>query len=207
MQYEVLLVSEQKIKSFTSMNWNVDPNLLKPHILEFQDLYLQGWLGSTFYDSLRNQVLTNTINTANRTLLDNYIGQIVTNGGLYKALPFIWSQIYNKSIMTNTSESATALSSQDMKFIRQELKNTYESYAQKMVTFLTQRPGDYPDYIAPLITDGDGVLPLRGRVFENSFVTPKRPYKWNQNGYGDSWNIEYDCPECYEKNGPGGYTT
>jgi hypothetical protein len=109
--------------------------------------------------------------------------------------------------MISTSETANAVANNDMKYLRQELLNTAESYMQKGITFLTQRPGDYPAYIAPNIQDCDGVLPLRGRIFQNSFVTPKRPYKWNQNAWGDSWNIEYDCDTCYEKNGPGGYTT
>ena len=208
MQYEILLISEQKLKSFTSINFNVDPNDLKPYVLQAQDLWLQSYLGSTFYDQLRDQVRTNTLNTANRDFLDNYVGQALCNYSLWKALPFLWSKIINKGLMISTSETATAVSTNDMKFLRQELLNTAESYMQKGIVFLTQRPGDYPAYIAPRIQDGDGVLPLRGRIFTNSFVTPKRPYKFNQNaGWGDSWNIENDCPDCYERNAPGGYTT
>lgn len=203
MQYEVLLISEMKLKSFTSINFNVDPNDLKPYVLQAQDLWLQSYLGSTFYDQLRDQVRTNTVNTANRDFLDNYVGQALCNYALWKALPFLWSKIINKGLMISTSETANAVATADMKFLRQEILQTAESYMQKGITFLTQRPGDYPKYIAPLITDGDGVIPLRGRIFTNQMVLPKRPYKWNQNAWGDSWNIEYDCDTCYERNGPG----
>lgn len=203
MQYEVLFISEQKLKSFTSVNWNVDPNDLKPYVLQAQDLWLQSYLGSTFYDQLRDQIRTQTLNTANRKFLDDYVGQALCNYALWKALPFLWSKIINKGLMISTSETANAVSTSDMKYLRAELLNTAESYMQKGITFLTQRPGDYSAYTAPLITDGDGVLPLRGRIFTNQMVLPKRPYKWNQSAWGDSWNIEYDCDSCYEANGPG----
>lgn len=204
MQYEILFISEQKLKTFTSANWNIDPYDLKPYVMQAQDLWLQSYLGSTFYDQLKEQIRTQTLNTANRKFLDDYVGPALCNYSLWKALPFLWSKIVNKGLMVSSSETANAVGISEMKVLRQELLNTAESYMQKGITFLTQRPGDYPAYIAPKITDGDGVLPLRGRIFTNQFVTPKRKYKPS---YGESWNWENDCPECYEKNAPGGYTT
>ena len=67
-----LFVSEQALKSFTSINQNVSPADLTPFILQAQDIELQYYLGSTFYFSIQDQVLTNTVSVANQFLLDQY---------------------------------------------------------------------------------------------------------------------------------------
>lgn len=201
MQYVILLVSEQKLKSFTSVNFSVDPNDLKPYIMEAQDLWLQNYLGSTFYEEIKTQIRTDTVNSANRDLLDDFIGPCLCNYALWKALPFLRTKIFNKSVMNATSESGVTVAIDELKFLRQEVMNTAEAYVQQMLTYLRNHPSYFPSYIAQSTLDGGGILPERGRVFQNSFVIPKRTYKL-RNAYRDSWQIENDCPDCYEKNGP-----
>ena len=101
-----LLVSEEKLKAFTSINQNVSPADLIPYILQSQDIVLQNYIGATYYMQLKNQVVSNTVSTDNQFLLDNYIGNAMCNWGLFYALPFLKYKIFNKSVVSPTSENS-----------------------------------------------------------------------------------------------------
>jgi hypothetical protein len=88
---EVLFVSEEKLKSFTSINNNVSPLDLIPYVLSSQDIYLQNYIGATYYMQLKEQVRTNTVSVDNKFLLDNYIGSALCNWAL--AMPYLGSSI------------------------------------------------------------------------------------------------------------------
>lgn len=191
-QIEVLLVSEAKIKAFTSVNFNLDPSILKPYILQAQDLWVQNYIGSSFYDELRSQVQLNTLTADNRLFLETYLSQPLMNYALWKAFPFIQNQIFNKGIMRPTSATNETIAIEDMKFLRQEIMNTAMSYIQKAINFLRERPTLYPKYQNPQLTDGDGILPERGKISTNQITIPRY--------YGGSWNRENGCDSCYERN-------
>lgn len=52
----VLFISEEKLKSYTSIHQSVSPTDLTPYVLQAQDIYLQNYLGATFYQQLQDQV-------------------------------------------------------------------------------------------------------------------------------------------------------
>jgi hypothetical protein len=76
---EILFVSEEKLKAFTTINENVSPQLLIPYVLNAQNTYLVNLIGSTFQKDLALQVRTNTVTADNAYLLDEYIGPVVLN--------------------------------------------------------------------------------------------------------------------------------
>ena len=49
----VLLVSEQRMKQWTSLDNNIRIDVLTPPILQAQDLYIQDTLGTPFYNRLK----------------------------------------------------------------------------------------------------------------------------------------------------------
>jgi hypothetical protein len=85
----VLFVSETKLKSYTSIHQSVSPDDLQPFILQAQDIYLQNYLGATFYQELQTQITNNTLTIPNKKVLDDFIGAMLCNYALYHALPFL----------------------------------------------------------------------------------------------------------------------
>jgi len=195
---EVLLVSEAKLKSYSMLNMNIDPQLLKPFILISQDLWLQPYLGSSYYEELKTQVSTQTLTATNLDFINSHISQALINYAVWKALPFLHTQIYNKGLMRPTSETGVAVDINDMKYLRQEILNTSESYAQKMINYLRERPSLFPTYFNSQVNIGDGILPEKGKISTNQFVIPKKYKVIN----GDQWNNEYGCDGCWERNAP-----
>lgn len=204
-QQIALFVSEQKLKSFTSVNENVSPRDLVPFILQSQDIELQNYLGSTFYMQLKSQVLNNTLTAANQFLIDNYIAAALCNWGLMRALPFLRTKIYNKSVMTPTSDSSQSTNLEEIKFLQEQLRSTAETYTKRMMERLILHPSDYPAYTAPSSLDGQ--LPDKTDPYFGSLVTTGRPYaygkklraRWNNGGYGGYYGCAgcYDLPDAY----------
>jgi hypothetical protein len=175
---EVLFISEEKLKSFTSINNNVSPLDLIPFVLQSQDLYLQNYIGATFYFQLKEQVRTSTVSAANQFILDNYIGGALCNWALQIALPFLRYRIFNKGVLAPTSENSDSVSLEEIKFLQEQCRDTAQFYMKRCVEWMVLHPGAYPKYITPNVLDG--ILPERGTPYYDNLVTPKRPYAWKK---------------------------
>ena len=187
---QILLVSEEKLKAFTTINENVSPQLLIPYILNSQETYLVNLIGGSFLKELYLQVRTNTVTAANQFILDEFIGQVVLQYGLMMALPFLKYKILNKSILSPKSESADSIDLDELKYLVMQVKNTAEQYAMLLQKYLFWHSADYPLWNNALAMDG--VIPDRGNVFTSPLVTSHFPYAAkkrlaqtaNRGGYG-----------------------
>ena len=187
---EILLVSEEKLKAFTTVNENVSPQLLIPYILNSQNTYLVNLIGSSFLKELYLQVRTNTVTQANRFILDEYIGQVVLQYGLMMALPFLKYKILNKSILSPKSETSDSIDLDELKYLVAQVKNTAEQYAMLLQRYLFWHSNEYLLWNNALAMDG--VIPDKGNVYTAPLVTSHYPYAWkkrlaqtaNRGGYG-----------------------
>jgi hypothetical protein len=151
---------------------------------------------------LKAEVLAGTLSANNQFLMDNYIQSAICNFGLMQALPFLKYKIYNKSILSPSSENADSIDLEELKFLQTQLRNTGETYMKRMIEWMVLHPGNYPKYITPNVLDGQ--LPDRGNPYYNTLVTPHQPYAFKrrmQPGRRDLGNIGYynngmDCIEC-----------
>jgi hypothetical protein len=58
----VLLVSEQRMKQWTSLDNNIRIDVLTPSILQAQDIYIQDTLGTPFYKRLKEGIVAMILN-------------------------------------------------------------------------------------------------------------------------------------------------
>ena len=176
--YNVLMISEEKLKSYTSIHESVSPDELVPYILQSQDLYLQNYLGATYYQQLQAQITAGTVTTANRFLLDNYIGNLLCNYAMYHALPFLKYKVFNKSILSPSSETAENIQLDELKFLQNEVRSVAENYTKLMQIFLQNNPNDYPAYTSPQPLDG--LTPDRKTPFFGGLQTNSRWFNWKK---------------------------
>ena len=89
----VLFISEAKLKDSTAINLNVDVELLLPYVRQAQKLYVETKLGTDLNQKLKDLITAGTIgnvgNAAYKTLLDDYIGDMLPNWAFYHAIPFL----------------------------------------------------------------------------------------------------------------------
>ena len=203
--YNVLFVSEEKLKSYTSIHESVSPADLTPYVLQAQDIYMLNYLGQTFYNQLVTQITNGTISTPNRWLLDNYIGSILCNYAMYHALPFLKYKIFNKSILSPNSENSSAIALDELKFLQTQVREVAESYVDQMQTYLSNNLGQYPAYASSRSIDGqapDKKTPYFGGLQTNSQFFNWRKYRNYPYGTGtrpSGWgaNSNNDGSTCY----------
>jgi hypothetical protein len=146
----VLLISEQKLKDSTAINLNVDVNILLPYVLQAQTLYIEPKLGTQLYEHIKGLIQAGTIgdagNVAYKTLLDDYISFVLVNYSFYHAIPYLRFKVENGNIYSKTSETGTALSTEESQSLREEISNTAQYYTERLIEYIRNNTSDYPEY-------------------------------------------------------------
>ena len=146
----VLFISEAKLKSSTAINLNCSIDLLLPYVRQAQKLYVETKLGTDLTQKLKDLITAGTIgnvgNEAYKTLVDDYIGDMLPNWAFYHAIPFLRFKIENGNIYSKTSETGTALSTEEAQHLREEVRNTSEYYTERMIEYVTNNLSSFPEY-------------------------------------------------------------
>jgi len=142
----VLFISESKLKDSTAINLNVDVNLLLPYVRQAQKLYVEPKLGTDLYEALKVKITDGTLAGVYKTLVDDYIGDMLPNWAFYHAIPFLRFKIENGNIYSKTSETGSPLNTEEAQHLREEVRNTAEYYTERMIEYITNNTGSFPEY-------------------------------------------------------------
>ena len=167
----VLFISEDKLKDSTAINMNVDVNLLLPYVRQAQKVYVETKLGTDLTQKLKNLIIAGTIgdvaNAAYKTLLDDYIGDMMPNWGLYLLVPFLRFKVENGNIYSKVSETGTALSTEEAQHFREEIRNTAEYYTERMISYICNNTASFPEYST---NSGSDVSPSKDAYFNGLHI-------------------------------------
>ena len=162
----VLFISEDKLKDSTAINLNVDVNLLLPYVRQAQKLYVETKLGTDLNQKLKDLIVAGTLgdvaNAAYKTLIDDYIGDMLPNWAFYHAIPFLRFKIENGNIYSKTSETGTALSTEEAQHLREEIRNTAEYYTERLISYLCNNNSLFPEFST---NTGSDVEPNRNAYY------------------------------------------
>ena len=142
----VLFISEEKLKDSTAINLNVDVNLLLPYVLQSQRIYVKTKIGSDLYAKLEAEIIAGTLAGAYKTLVDDYIAEMLPSWAFYHAIPFLRFKIENGNIYSKTSETGTALSTEEAQHLREEVRNYAEYMTERMIDYICNNTGSFPEY-------------------------------------------------------------
>jgi hypothetical protein len=175
----VLFISEQKLKDSTAINLNVDVDLLLPFVKEAQKLYVETILGTELTQKLKDLITAGTIgnvaNAAYKTLLDDYIGDMLPGYSLYHALPYLRFKVENGNIYSKTSETGAALSTEEAQHFREEVLNTASYYRERAIDYITNNISSFPEYST---NSGADVSPTKDNYYAG--MNLERPQQGNK---------------------------
>lgn len=173
MVYNVLLISEQKLKDNTAINENVDSSELRFCIQQAQNIQIQESLGTNLYEKILEIVDDGTINSpanANyKGLLDNYIQPTLISFAYYLALDNFFVKFINIGLVQNRSEQGQPIDIKTLQFLKQNAKNQAEFNDNLLRRHLIFRSGLYPEYNNGNLNDGQ--LPPETDSAFNSSMT------------------------------------
>ena len=146
----VLFISEAKLKDSTAINLNVDPEILLPYVLQAQRIYIEPKLGTTLYEKLESLITAGTIgdggNKAYKTLVDEFIGDCLPSWAFHMCIPYLRFKTENGNIYSKTSETGTALSTEEAQHLREEVRNNAEYFTERMIKYITNNISSFPEY-------------------------------------------------------------
>lgn len=146
---KIKFIDTTYLKNNTSIQGNVDDNILKNHIFDMQELYIKPILGTALYEKLKADVLAKTVSGIYKTILDVHIQRILANWTLYSTLPDIKVKITNKSTSVRTSEFSDPADSTDSNILRASARDLAEYYSNQLRKFLLTNKTDIPEFQNP----------------------------------------------------------
>ena len=177
MATQTLYISENRLKESTTINQNVDTELLIPNIKIAQDKYILTKLGSDLDNKLQELIQNGELGDAGnenyQKLVNTYIQPALIQWTFYESIVFLGFKFQNKDIMRKNSETGTPASLDDIKFLRQEVRNTAEWYTERLVDYLCHNNNLFPEYTS---NTNEDVRPSRKNYFNgmNTDMMPKK---------------------------------
>jgi len=171
----VLFISEETIKNSTTINGNVDVEMLLPYIKVAQDIHVQQVLGTDLYDKLQVDIAGTggaSLTGNYKILVDTYIQPLLIHYSLYECLPFLSYKIMNKDIVRKISETSSSASLEDIKYIRNIVLNTAQFYTQRLIDYICNNSANFPEYNTN--SNGD-MSPSKEGYFNGMNLTPYNP--------------------------------
>lgn len=200
----VLLISETKLKAYSTLNQNIDMSLLVSTIYMGQELGLQTLIGTRGYDYYMDlvksvQLSGGTMSQADRIMLDDYIAPYLIHRAYYEAMPEVFARRMNKSITLGNTEQGTSIDIKGMSYLREIEQGRYEFYAQRLLDRVQAFPSDYPWYYNYTQQDGmpsSSQTYFAGIHFAPGMRRPPRRNDWYRN-LPYYQGPEYDaCVDC-----------
>lgn len=191
----VKFISVNYLKEYSPLAKNIDDDLLVPFIYRSQDINLQTILGSDFFERLKEGVINNNLNQDEEDLIRNYIQNMVAEWTIYYCLPTLNFKMTNKSVTQDRSEFGDPSGLDDIKYLRQNVRDMSEFYSKRLVKFLVDYGNElFPEYRQ---TNSKENLNRNSKSYFNGIYIPKRG---PQGFVRRSWNEPYEgddyCDYC-----------
>ena len=189
----VLLVSEQRMKQWTSLDNNIRIDVLTPSILQAQDIYIQDTLGTPFYNRLKTGVKDNDLNADEQAFLTDYVGPCLMQYALYLIMPHLKYKFVEKGILSGSSEETDSTTLDELKYLRETALDTAQFYDERMKEYLKDYPNMFPIYRT---LNTIGMAPNKQNTYFSGIETniPKRRNGWMYEDCGT--DCDPDCSTC-----------
>jgi hypothetical protein len=195
MIYNVLMISEQRLKDYTAINENVDSSELRFSIQMAQNIFVQESLGTNLYNHMLNLISGNTIsqpaNIHYKNLLDDFIAPMLTQFSYYLALDNFFVKFVNVGLQSFNSEQSNPIGIKEFQYLKNNAKNQAEFLDNLLRRHLVFNNQNFPQYT--LTTNNGQLIPEFAGAFKSPITLPAFGRAGSRYGvFG--YNGVYGCP-------------
>lgn len=149
MYKDVLLISEDYIKSESMVDNNISGKYLLSAIKTSQDIELQSILGTSLLESIQKKVFDNTIdlneNKLYKDLLDNKIQPFLVYQVLSEITMFTAYKVSNFGVMQSSDEKDYAVDNKQINLVRTFYLNKANVYKERLQNWLIYNRTEFPE--------------------------------------------------------------
>ena len=143
---ESILISAEQLKTLTSISNTLDVDLLQPHLLISQQLYVQPVLGDALYNDIVNRYDNNTITGDTLVLYDEYIVPAIAYSAWFSAAPFLAYKTNRSGIQTQGSPDNVAVNPEELSLYIARVEHLMNFYNSRMQKYLDDNYTKFPLY-------------------------------------------------------------
>lgn len=167
--FSALFIDDQYLKDYTPMGQNIDPLAIYPFVEDAQDIYIQDLLGTPLYMDLTYKLYAGTTYTTDERTLVDLCSKCLSYYTVYMALPHLAIKIRNVGVSRPTSENTLPSTMEELKYIREEMKNMAEFWSERVVIYLTNYSTLYPLY--KTLTSHPDIVPSGGQYDSDIYLS------------------------------------
>lgn len=146
---DVLLLSEDYLKTNSALNENYFGHWLRPAIKDAQNIGLQQIIGQCLYEKIIDLVRTGEItdeeNAAYKDLLDNYIRDYLIYETLKETVPIANVKIANLGTKLTEDERIVNLTQGEADLLQKSFKDKADFYTKRMQDFILNNLNAFPE--------------------------------------------------------------
>jgi hypothetical protein len=189
----VQFISTEYLRAAVPIEQNVDDDKLIPFIVQAQDTYVQQNIGESGYDALKTGIVNNTLTQDETNLMRDFIQPLTAQYAFYLALPFIAYKSTNKSVSKESSEYSTPIDLEEMRFLRNNVKDVAEFYSRRLVKYLLDYPSMFSWYANPNAKDN---LFKTTQAYFSGVYTPYPSTTLGYRVWTEPYGTTYPCGDC-----------
>jgi acyl-CoA synthetase (NDP forming) len=182
MTAETLLINENHIRKYTSVNDAVDVNLMRTAIYLAQDKYLENYLGTELVKRLKLEVNNLIADPAYivpaeyLTLLEDYVAKALVWWAMVELYPDLAYKHDNGNIVRKLSEDTETISQGQLGQLMERARSNAKHYTQILIDYVRINVSLYPEYNTNSKPDkhpSQQVSTTTGMVFSGGYNSPK----------------------------------
>lgn len=146
---DILLTSEDIIKTYTNLNDNTSGEYIQPAMYMAQKNDLEGVLGTPLVRKLQELVATDMIEEAEyekyKELLDDYITDFLAYATIVRIIPIVSFKIGNAGVIRTDEEKVVGMAFDEVFSLSDYYQNQADYLMYRMQKFLIANYNKYPE--------------------------------------------------------------
>lgn len=152
----VFLVTESYVLDKTNLDRNLLSHNLKASMILSQKINVTEIIGDSLIDKIYSDINSGTLTGNYKTLVDDYLVDVVTYWTLYYAVTNLLSKISNRGLQQEFSENSSQADITVYRTLKSEFQNMGEYFSQRANKWVFKNRDLFPEYE---ICSSDGSQP------------------------------------------------
>lgn len=142
----VFLVTEQLVLDRTTLDKNLLSANIKPAIILAQKVQMTTIIGDKLVDKIYSEIENGTLSGNYKTLVDDYLTDVVIYATLYHAATSLLSKFTNRGLQQENSENSGHSDISVYRELKSDAKNQMEYFSQRANKWVFKNRADFPEY-------------------------------------------------------------
>ena len=148
---DVLLISEDYIKSITNISYNIAGDYLLPSIKLAQDIELEYTIGTQLLEKIQELIYNNDISNQNnemyKLLLDKYIQPYLAYATIKHLTPTVAYKLANQGVIRTDDEKSYNITSNEVDKVIDYYSHIANTFKKRLQLFLIANYNEFPELL------------------------------------------------------------